>query len=305
MLHASSDESSQNKDKYLHQRWGGALREIYIAQEDVSAYVAFANETALTAADCHAIATMLSNRHEPEESLAWVERGIDLGKKTHDSSMAFYSLPRLKRELLMKLGRGGEALDAAWAEYLKHPSKDAYYDLMKFVPEAERPVWHVKAIEAAYDAGGQSLIELLVSTKEIARLAEFVRQCKDSALEGMSHYTTEPAAKCLEKTHSDLAARLWRAQGMRIINAKKSKYYTEALCNFERAMQCYEKSGLTDEWTKTVAKVRIEHHRKSGFLSGFEALVAGVGPSRKPSFMERAKARWSNTEGTDRKPAPN
>jgi hypothetical protein len=39
----------------------------------------------------------------------------------------------------------------------------------------------------------------------------------------VSHYNTQPAAKKLEKPHPDLAARLWRAQGMRIVDAKKSK----------------------------------------------------------------------------------
>ena len=52
-----------------------------------------------------------------------------------------------------------------------------------------------------------------------------MRQSSDSAPEGLSHYATAPAAKKLEKAHPDLAARLWRAQGMRIVSAKKSKYY--------------------------------------------------------------------------------
>jgi hypothetical protein len=36
-----------------------------------------------------------------------------------------------------------------------------------------------------------------------------------------------------------------------------------------------------------------KHHRKTGFMAGFEEIVAGSGPSEKPSFLERAKARWS------------
>lgn len=61
------------------------------------------------------------------------------------------------------------------------------------------------------------------------RLANLIGQSEDSALEDVSHYTIEPVAKKLEKTHPEVAARLWRAQGMRIINAKKSKYYDAAL----------------------------------------------------------------------------
>ena len=210
--------------------------------------------------------------------------------------MAGHDLAQLKRDLLTKLGRGKEALDAAWADFREHPSKYTYDDLMKFVPKAERRRWHEKAIEAAKGADLHSLIELLLETKEMERLADLVRRTKDQALEGLSHYATEPAAKKLDKAHPDVAARLWRAQGMRIVNAKKSKYYDAALSNFESAKRCFERAGLAAEWVKTVSQVRAEHHRKTGFMSGFESLVAGAGPSDEPSFLERAKARWSGRQ---------
>jgi len=124
------------------------------------------------------------------------------------------------------------------------------------------------------------------------RLAELVHQASDQALENLSHYTTEPVAKMLEKSRPDLAARLWRAQGLRIVNAKKSKYYDAALSNFESAKRCFERAGLQEEWQKTVSQVRADHHRKSGFMGGFERLVEGPGPSDEPSFMEQAKARF-------------
>lgn len=71
----------------------------------------------------------------------------------------------------------------------------------------------------------------------------------------------------LDKVHPDLAARLWRAQGM---------------------------------WVKTVSHVRAEQHRKTAFMSGFESLVAGAGPSDEPCFLERAKARWSGRQRRER-----
>jgi tetratricopeptide (TPR) repeat protein len=79
---------------------------------------------------------------------------------------------------------------------------------------------------------------------------------------------------------------------MRILNAKKSKYYEAALSNFERAKHCFERAGLVAEWDKTINRVHADHHRKSGFMPGFKDLVAGAGPGDKPSFLERAKARW-------------
>jgi len=79
---------------------------------------------------------------------------------------------------------------------------------------------------------------------------------------------------------------------MRIINAKKSKYYNAALENFEQARRCYERAGLADDWRCVVDEVRADHRRKTGFMSGFEEVVAGLVPSKKRSFLERAKMCW-------------
>lgn len=164
---------------------------------------------------------------------------------------------------------------------------------MKYVPKGERAAWHEKAVEAAGGEDLDSLIELLLETKELERLADLVRRSKDAALEDASHYVTEPAAKKLERAHPGLAARLWRAQGVRIVKAGKSRYYDTALGNLERARRRYEKAGLAGEWRELVEKIRSEHRRKTGFMAGLEEIVAGSGPSERPSFLERAKARWS------------
>lgn len=292
-------ESFRRNPDYQRRVWGAALRTLHLAQKNVDAYVALAEETGLTVQDCHALATMLVARRKPREALTWVEHGIELDKKAPHGSMASHDLARLKRDLLTKLGRGNEALDAAWGEYRNHPGKYSYDDLMKYVPKAERAVWHKKAIEAAQGAELHSLMELLLETKELERLAGLVQRSKDTSLEDVSHYATEPVAKKLEETHPDLAARLWRAQGMRIVKAGKSKYYDAALSNFERAKRCYEKARLTAAWETTVNQLRAEHHRKTGFMSGFEDLVAGSGPSDRPSFLERAKTRWAGRQRRD------
>ena len=133
----------------------------------------------------------------------------------------------------------------------------------------------------------------------LERLAELVRRSRNEALENVSHYATERAAKKLEKTHPDVAGRLWCAQGMRIVNAKKSQYYGAALSNLERARRCFEMAGLPAGWQRVVEKVRSTHHRKTGFMTGFEEIVAGLGPTDKPSFLERAKARWGARQSGD------
>ena len=117
---------------------------------------------------------------------------------------------------------------------------------MKFVPKTERTAWHEKALNAASGANLQARLELFTETKETERLADLVRGLSDEALEEVSHYTTDPAAKRLEKSHPGLAARLWRAQGMRIVNAKKSKYYNAALLKFRARQRLLSAGGTGD-----------------------------------------------------------
>jgi hypothetical protein len=81
--------------------------------------------------------------------------------------------------------------------------------------------------------------------------------------------------------------------GVRIIDAGKSQYYYAALSNLEKASTCYQKAGLDSLWKALVADIRREHHRKTGFMPGFERIVAGTGPSQEPSFLDRAKGRWA------------
>ena len=149
--------SFRDEPEYIRRIWSEALRSLYFAQKDVEAYIALAEETGVAAQDCHAIAALLIPLRKPGDALAWVERGIDLDKKTPRGSMAGHNLAKLKRELLTKLGRGKEALDASWADFCELPSKYTYDDLMKFVPKTERTRWHLKAIEAAKRADLHSL----------------------------------------------------------------------------------------------------------------------------------------------------
>ncbi len=295
-VRARFDAAAAEPADYARRQWGEVLLNLYLTRKNLAAYVVLAEQTGLTAKDCHAIATMLVARRKLDEAFAWVERGIGFDTTRARVDFVDHDLAGLRRVLLSKLGRGGEALESAWAVYRTRPSEYTYVDLMKFVPKTERAAWHEKAMNAIEGGDLRSVIELLLATKEMERLAERVRRSQDDVLQDLSHYVTEPAAKKLEKIHPDLAARLWRAQGMRIVDAKKSKYYEAALSNFEKSMRCFARAGLIDEWAETVNDIRSRHHRKSGFMSGFERLLSGWRPCHEPSFLERAKARWGPRE---------
>jgi tetratricopeptide (TPR) repeat protein len=284
-------EAKESTEQARH-RWGEVLHAIYFQQQDVRAYVALCEQTALAGQDCLAVAAMHKARRKPEEALAWVERGLLLDKKQPYGSMAGHGLAKLKRELLIKLGRQGEALEEAWAEFQESPNRYSYEELMGFVPKAERAIWHTKAMDAAERGDLGPFIELLLETKETERLVRCVQDASDNALEGLSHYVTEPAAQSLAEAHPEVAAKVFRALGMRILKAKKSKFYAAALSHFEDAKHCYGQARMDQQWDAVVAEVRQAHHRKMGFMPGFERLVAGQGPSQEPSFLDRARSRW-------------
>ncbi|MBI4587416.1 MAG: hypothetical protein HY725_01140, partial [Candidatus Rokubacteria bacterium] len=264
----------------------------YTQQRDVRAYVALCEQSELSAQDCLAVATMLKAQRRRDEALAWLDRGLAVEKKHPHGSIAGHDLSKLKRELLTKVGRHRDALEEAWAEFRADPSTFSYEELMRFVPKAGRRAWHAKAMDAAERADLGSLIELWLETREIERLVRRLGMATDAEIEDLSHYRTEPAARRLAKSHPDVAAKIYRALGLRILNAKKSKYYDAALAHFKNAKRCYERSGFHREWAALVADVRRAHHRKAGFMADFERLAAGHGPSDAPSFLERARGHW-------------
>lgn len=280
---------------YARRRYGEILRALHLAQQDIGAYLALAEETGLTAQDCQAVATMLIARAEWEQALSWADRGIAIDAEEPYGSFAGHELAGLRRELLQKTGRADDALQSAWAQFRKSPSTYSYDELMKFVPGHDRRAWHQKAIEEAIRTGGHSLdpvMGLLVQAKEIERLAELVSGRTDDDLRQVSHYALEPAAESLEKTHPECAARLWCAAGLRVVNAGKSKYYPAALENLSRAKRCYEAAGLDADWQQVVSEIRTRHSRKAGFMRGLEEVVADTGPAPAPSFLENARERW-------------
>ena len=277
---------------YPRRRWTAALKRVLAAQRDAGAYLALCEVTALLSKDCSVLAGIHQRRGDLEEALVWVERGLGLASEERFSS-ADYDLKKLQRELLPRLGRADEAIAAAWADFEHRPSTYTYETLLEIVPEEDRPAWHEKAMIAATGGELSSVIGLLVETGETERLATLIDEATDEQIELISHHATEPAAALLADKHPALAARVFRAMGLRIVNAKKSKYYEAALANLERARECYLAAGQAAQWEAVVAEVRREHGRKYSFMPGFERVAAGK-PARepRPSFLERARKRW-------------
>ncbi len=287
-----------DRPEYWRHHWSAVLRTVYLAQKDRDAYIALTDETSLSPEDCLALARLDRAGGRLEDALAWVERGAVLCGEDSRNWSAHSELEKLQCDLLAALGRATEARAIAWNKFEKHPSQYTYADLMRFVEESDGASWHARAMDAAKGADLQTRIELFIAAGEIGSLADLIADTSDEALQGASHFAAEPAAKALEGTRPGLAARLWRAQGMRIVEAGKSKYYEAALGSFTCAKQCYERAGLEVEWERTVRLVSDRHFRKTGFISGFRAVVAGAYPSEPPSFLGRAKDNWRKRFGS-------
>jgi hypothetical protein len=290
---AAIDKREDRVRNYECQRWGEILKSIYSQQRDIEKYFDLTAQTELNETDCEAIAAMYQEKRKLADALAWVERGLKTDTRSGLERRVGIKLGEMRRALLVKLGRGGEALDSAWEEFQAHPGKFTYEELMRYVPNVERGPWHERAMEASEKGDLDSLIELWLGAKEIARLAKRLDCASNTQLESLSHYVTEPAAERLARTHPGVAAKVFRALGVRIIDAGLSKYYYAALSNLERARTCYQRAGLDQQWEALVAEIRRDHHRKTGFMPGFERIVAGAGPSREPSFLDRARGRWA------------
>ena len=286
------DDKEQRFPGYARRRWGGALKTLLAGQRDVDAYIALCEQTELEVKDCKAIAEIYRSRRRPEDALSWVERGLEITRSDSRKSHEEYELRELKRALLAKLGRSGDAFQSAWSEFEAHPATYTYKELMRYVPAKEKMAWHQKAMEASEKGDLSSQIELWLEKKETDRLVSRLRRAADEELEDLSHFRTEPLAHKLERSHPDISARVYRALCMRIVNAGKSKYYDAALDNIEHAKKCYSKAGLDADWQAVVADVGARHFRKKGFMVEFERIVSGAPTYVEPPFLERAKARW-------------
>ncbi len=138
---AAIGQREDRAHNYACQLWVEILKSIYSQQRDIEKYLDLTAQTELGDADCEAIAAMYQVKRKLPEALAWVERGLKIDKRSGLEGRAGLKLGEMRRALLVKLGRGGEALDSAWAEFQAHPSKFTYEELMRYVPKAERGTW--------------------------------------------------------------------------------------------------------------------------------------------------------------------
>jgi hypothetical protein len=267
------------------------LKAIYRARNDSPAYAALCARVGLTPKDCEQLAEMEIEKRHWDKAWEWVRQGLEMGSARDWHNECSYQLDYLKIKVLGKLGRTGDALSVAWADFEKYPSDVAYEAFMGFVPKAERGQWHEKAMDVAARGDIGQFMNLCVKAKEWRRLAAKVHESEHGALEAISHYHLEPVAHSMAKRDIPAAAKVCRALAIRILNSKKSKYYDQALSHLRKARDLYIKAQLADEWQAVVDAVRSAHGRKYGFMTEFEDIVSGDKP-KIVTFAETVKRRW-------------
>jgi hypothetical protein len=268
------------------------LKAIYVARGDVRSYSGLCERIVASPKDCEKIAHLYKAKGRPEPAMVWVERGLAIGNTRRWGNEDSYSLEGLKRELLSKVGRKGDALQSAWSEFTKRPSAFAYEEPMRYVSPKGRREWHGKAMAAAKDAELAEFIDLCVEARELDQLAGRIDTAAPAELESISHYVTEKAAAALERRHGVAAAKVHCAMAMRVLGAGKSKYYPQALEHLQAARDLYTKHKQEQVWQAVVERVRRDHSRKHSLVPSFEGIVAGDGPPDVESFEARARGRW-------------
>ena len=268
------------------------LKIVYIAKKDIESYLSLCEKIGTTPKDCENIAKIYEEKRHFQDALMWADKGLELERKDKWPNESSWNLPMLKRKLFKKMGRKEDAFESAWSAFKEHPSEYTYDEMMKYVSKKNREYWHKKAIEEAKRASLPAIIELCTKTKELKILAESISAAKHEELEDISHYTTEKAAQELEKNHPIEVAKIYRALGMRIVKAKKSKYYGIALEHMLKAKKLYSENDCQEEWLSLVENIRRDHYRKYSFIGDFEKIVSGKYPDYLESFEERTIKRW-------------
>ena len=285
---SAAGKNSEDRE-WIIRRDTEALKFLYVTQRDFDAFHQLIAKTDIEPSDCLRLAQILDDQKRYDEALEWVACGFKCkGRYSYD-----YELAKLKRGLLNKLGRHSELIEEVWLAFQRHPSKYTFKEIMEYVPKNEKAAWRLKAMEVVDEAELDDAIELLIELKEIGLLAQRVEKATHDQLMGISHYQMLPAAEELTKRYPLLAAKVYRALGMRILQSKKSKYYSVSNQHFEQAKRLYEEAGQPEEWQQIVAIVLMDHRRKSSFIEGFKRIAAGKPQHQSPTFNERINKRLS------------
>ena len=253
----------------------GKLKEIFIERKDAKGYLDLMQSILMAPNDYEELANIYIAKNKYEQALEMVENGLSISKSRDWRNQSSYSLEGMKRDILGKLGKSGEALELAWQNFQKSPTLYSYEEVIEFAPKTEKKKWHDEMIALASKGKLRCFIEICTETKEWDLVAQRIIESKDEELSDLSHFVTEKPAKALEKKSPLASAMLYVAMGRRIVDEGKSKYYDASIDNFKIARKLYLQVGESKTWEKIVAQIESKHHRKTSFINDFRDIAEG------------------------------
>ena len=107
--------AGQERSAYPYRRSVEILKAVFTKRRDAQGYADLCEaENDLAPEDCETLAELSLKRGRNEDALAWAERGLALEAKNRWPNRAAWRLPKLRRTILKRLGRTGDALAAEW-----------------------------------------------------------------------------------------------------------------------------------------------------------------------------------------------
>lgn len=268
------------------------IKEVYCVTKDANSYVRLCQTLEPSPCDCENIARIFKEKQKYDMALEWTEKGINLEEVRDWHNERSHGLTGLRRELLAKVGRKEEALEAAWRKFQDDPCDMSYEELMEYVPRNQRAQWRKNAVETACCAKLDSgVVRLLFELKELDKLSDLIMKSDEDTLEGLYYYDTVKIAEKLERSYKPAAARLCLALTMDIVKAGRSKAYHYAIEYCDKLKTLYEKTGQNKEWKKLIDYFRQNHNRKRSFMNSFEEIVDGEKRKDENTLQQRASKR--------------
>lgn len=274
-------ETERRESSYQRQSTLSTLKKLFVSTNNTTALIQTGEQYGFTPEDCLALATAFGSRGQLERALEWSERGLKCGDARN------YELERLRRQLMTKTGRRGDAVKEAWEKFEQLPSIHTLEDVLECASKGDKKDLTSKALVVLEKADLQNAAEAFHELGAIDPLIRRIDDAKDQDLKKLYYSNAIPIAKSIAKKHPIQSARLYVAQALVVLDHKKSKAYHHAHDYLHEAKILFERAGEKETWSRWVEVIRHEHRLKSGFMPDFEEIAAGKGPLREPSFMER------------------
>jgi hypothetical protein len=275
--------------------WTEALKRIYVSRRDPMAYVAVCGDR-LTEDDCLKVAEVYVDKGQDGKALEWVERGIVEHARKTWGNVCTHDLPKLQRQLLVRLGREDEALSSAWRQFVYQVDSWSLSQVLEYAPERERDEWRERCLERADKADIHRAVTLYVEAADAKRLVRRLRAANEDERRVLGELDGESAATLMEELDPEMSAWVYFDLALQILKNRRSRHYGVALRYLAAVCRCLHAAGMGNQWKQLVEEIEEDHSRKRLFIGRFRDLVEGRKPQKPPSMLDRARLRLKKYE---------